>query len=300
MKVPMARHLSKARRWVAARALGTGLFLMGCAAEHDPDPADRMAAEFAPSATIPVTIAWKARVGASAFACGQRYPGVGAAGGTTIEAADFRLYVHDLRLIDHAGNEVPLTLEEDNKWQHRGVALLDFEDKTGACTGTKDVNSQVRGTVPSGNKGWNGIRFKLGVPFALNHADVATAPSPLNLTSMFWSWQGGYKFLRIEGQNAGGFGFILHLGSTGCMKDGSGAVTACAHENRAEITLDGFDPSKQAIVADLATLFSGTDLSKEVECMSGPGVADCLPLFERLGLPYGTAPAGPQRLFFIE
>ena len=38
----------------------------------------------------------------------------------------------------------------------------------------------------------------LGVPFPLNHTDITTAPAPLDLTSMDWSWQSGRKFAKIE------------------------------------------------------------------------------------------------------
>ena len=34
----------------------------------------------------------------------------------------------------------------------------------------------------------------MGVPFESNHRDSTIAPSPLNITAMFWNWQGGYKF----------------------------------------------------------------------------------------------------------
>ena len=306
MNAANRRALPPGRRSLAAYAIGACAALLGCDANpdaghhHDGESADMASADAAATPPVPVQIGWKARVGTAPFACGQKYPGIGAGAGTPIEGADFRLYVHDVRLVDHAGAEHPVTLDEDNLWQHAGVALLDFEDKTGACTGTKEVRTHVRGTVSASAHPWKGVRFKIGVPFAMNHADVATAPSPLNLSSMFWSWQGGYKFIRIEGQNAAGQGFLLHLGSTGCMKDGTGAVTACSSPNRPDVTLDGFDPAQQVIVADLATLFAGTDLTAAVECMSGPATPDCPPLFSRLGLPYGTAPASVQQFFRIE
>lgn len=298
MWIPKISNFLRSKRLLSALWFSAALAACSTAPTEVPD--DAGANDIAALTQVPVAIEFAARVGTRDFACGQKYTGVGQGGASTIEAADFRLYVHDVRLIDAAGIETPITLDEDKKWQHQGVALLDFEDKSGECTGTTDTNRQIRGTVAGAGRIWKGIRFKLGVPFSLNHSDVATAPSPLNLSSMFWSWQGGYKFLRLEGQNAGGLGFIVHLGSTGCMKDGSGKVTACQSPNRPEVALDGFSPTKQRIVVDLATLFSATDLSKEVECMSGPGVADCVPLFDRLGLAYGGTPAGAQQLFRVE
>jgi uncharacterized repeat protein (TIGR04052 family) len=82
-------------------------------------------------------------------------------------------------------------------WQHAGTALLDFEDGRAACAnGTAPMNTALRDTVAAGD--YTGVAFKAGVPFEMNHGDPTTAPSPLNLTSMFWNWRGGYKFVRID------------------------------------------------------------------------------------------------------
>ena len=39
---------------------------------------------------------------------------------TSLELSDFRLYVHDVRLVTEGGDEVPVTLEQDGVWQHEG------------------------------------------------------------------------------------------------------------------------------------------------------------------------------------
>lgn len=289
---------------VVAASLGLVLGA-GCADGQD----DMQTADLGETRS-PVVLRFTPRVGMQPFACGQKYPGIGlngSGGAATIEAEDFRLYVHDVRLVDAAGAEVPVRLDEDQTWQASGVALLDFEDKTGRCAGTAATNTEVRGSVAAGAGAgaagaYKGVRFRVGVPFSANHGDAATAPSPLNLTTMFWTWQSGYKFVRIEGHSEPGAGFIVHLGSTGCTKDAGGRITGCQSPNRPEVALDGFDPTAtgagaRAIAVDLAGLFGGTDLGKDVECMSGPGAADCVPLFSRLGLPYDGAPAGAQALF---
>ena len=143
-----------------------------------------------------VTINFAGSVGDREFACGESYEGVGAAE-STITPTDFRFYVSNLAMVDESGNEVPIELEQDGKWQHENVALLDFEDGSGACdNGTPETRTTVVGTVPAGD--YQDLQFTLGVPKRLNHEDAALAPSPLNLTSMWWNWQGGYKFLRVE------------------------------------------------------------------------------------------------------
>ncbi|MCC7369463.1 MAG: metallo-mystery pair system four-Cys motif protein [Chloroflexi bacterium] len=145
--------------------------------------------------TVPVTIAFKAMVGELPFACGQKYA-VGTTGATVLPS-DFRFYVSEVMLLDASGNATPLELEQDGKWQYKNVALLDFEDKSGPCTnGTSETRDVVVGSVPKGS--YSGVRFSLGVPTELNHQDSTIAPSPLNLTTLFWTWQAGYKFFRVD------------------------------------------------------------------------------------------------------
>ncbi len=143
-----------------------------------------------------ISINFAAYVGEDEFVCGESYEGVGTEQ-STITPKDFRFYVSDLALVDEAGNAVPIELEQDGKWQYENTVLLDFEDGTGACdNGTAAINTVVFGTVPEGN--YQNLQFTMGVPQKLNHNDAAIAPSPLNLTSMWWNWQGGYKFLRVD------------------------------------------------------------------------------------------------------
>lgn len=148
--------------------------------------------------TQPVTIRFAAKVGEQRFSCGSSYE----LGSSKVKMTptDFRFYVSNLSLVNAAGKTVPLSLTQDGKWQFQDVALLDFEDKTAACAnGTVETRDQIVGTVPVGE--YRGLRFNLGVPFELNHADSTLAASPLNLTSLWWNWRAGYKFLRIDLSN---------------------------------------------------------------------------------------------------
>ena len=164
--------------------------------------------------TREVAINFEGFVGEDEFVCGESYDRVGSSS-TTITPTDFRLYVSNLALIDEGGNAVPVELEQDGKWQHENTALLDFEDGTGACdNGTAEINNTVIGTIPEGN--YQSLQFTLGVPKKLNHKDAATAPSPLNLTSMWWNWQGGYKFLRADIETDGD---ISNVSSTTSQSD---------------------------------------------------------------------------------
>lgn len=253
---------------------------------------------------VDVSIPFHARVGTQPFACGQTYTGLGTTG-TTYEPKDFRLYVHDVRLVSTEGTEVPVMLTEDGAWQKEGMVLLDFEDKKGLCSnGTEATNDRVIGTVPSGR--YSALRFTVGVPFEKNHQDVSTASSPLNVSTLFWSWAGGYKFIRLDGRTTGLVnGHNFHLGSTECQTAEAHQVTSCNFSNRFEVEIAGYDPEKpEGVVLDVAALFATTDLDTNQAqtapgCMSAQNDSDCAGIFQRLGLAIDGAAANPAAQAFF-
>ncbi len=281
-----------------------------------------LAAAAAPAfAEQPVEIRFAGTFAGAPFSCATAYEGVGI-GGSTVEVADFRLFVSNLRLIAADGIEAPLALDQDGVWQLGDVALIDFEDSSGSCVnGTAPTNATIRGRAPAGV--WTGLAFDIGVPFAANHGDPTLQGAPLNVTAMFWNWQGGYKFVKVDlataGQplaamqtasdHAGGGasdkarGWSLHLGSTGCAAASkTTAPTAeCANPNRMAVRFDAFDPTTNVVVIDPAVVLAGADVDANAPetspgCMSFPGDADCLPVMTRLGLAYDGVAAGPQQL----
>ncbi|MBN8226740.1 metallo-mystery pair system four-Cys motif protein [Corallococcus macrosporus] len=267
---------------------------LGCGEDEPQDP---------PMVTVEIPVA--ARVGSEPFACGRTYTNVGTTG-TTYEPMDFRVYVHAVRLVTRGGEEVPVTLTEDGTWQHSGVVLLDFANKDGLCTqGTAGMNASIKGTVPQGD--YTGLRFTLGVPEDMNHADPMTLGNPMEDPNLHWSWQGGFLFTRIEGRAQGQLEHVMHLGSTACAPPPAGqtqGTAGCANNNRPEFQLDGFDVTKNKVVMDLGTLFAGSNLdvntpNTSAGCMSFPDDVDCAPLFERLGLAFGAQAANPAAQAFI-
>jgi uncharacterized repeat protein (TIGR04052 family) len=202
-----------------------------------------------------VTIRFQAMVGKEKFACGKSYEGIGTTN-SRITPRDFRLYVHNIRLVDESGKSVPVELEQDGKWQLDDVALLDFEDGTSGCAnGTPDVNDHVIGRVLPGR--YSGLRFTVGVPFNKNHTDLTTQPPPLNLTALAWAWNAGRKFARLDFSSTGlPRGYAIHLGSTGCTPHETKITvpTQCNEPNRPEIEMAGFDLSRDVVIADLAAL----------------------------------------------
>lgn len=251
-----------------------------------------------------VTVRFDALVGDAPARCGDTYDGVGTTG-TTLTMGDLRFYVHDVRFLTADGGEVPMTLDEASDFQDGAVALLDFEDKsdTFCSMGTEATNTALVGTVPDGVE-IIGVRFTLGVPRDRNHEDVTFAPAPLNQGSMYWGWNGGYKFFRLDGATTGlAEGFFVHLGDTACEGDGRGNITGCAQDNRAEITLMGFDPDTQSVAVDVGALLSENDMDANgggpPGCMSGFDDPDCATMFGGFGLPVDGAPGGAQRLFRV-
>jgi uncharacterized repeat protein (TIGR04052 family) len=256
--------------------------------------------------TQEVTLRFKPMVGEKAFACGERYEGIGATS-SKITPTDFRLYVHNVRLLDTSGQETPVKLEQDGKWQFENIALLDFENGSGPCAnGTADMRDFVKGVAPAGN--YAGVKFTVGVPFERNHAEPAKAPSPLNLTQLFWVWNSGYKYARIEMQTTGlPQGWFLHLGSTGCQPSGTMQTipASCGFPNRAEITLSNFNVNGDVVVTDLKKLLDGANLDVNQPktargCMSAQNDADCAPLFANMGLPFAGKESPGQKFFSTE
>ncbi|MDP1572077.1 MAG: metallo-mystery pair system four-Cys motif protein [Vicinamibacterales bacterium] len=262
-------------------------------------------AQPAAESAAPVSIRFEGVVGDQPFACGTTYPGLGMTK-SAVRVSDFRFYVSALRLVRADGTEVPVTLAQDGLWQHEDVALVDFEDATGACmNGTPETRHVVEGTAPAG--AYTGVRFEMGLPFDKNHQEPTLQPSPLNVSRMFWNWNGGYKFLRLDIRSTGQpQGWMVHLGSTGCTPGGSATTvpTECKHGNRVTVDLPSFSVARDVIQFDMAALLAGANVDAFTEktargCMSGPADPDCAPLFDALGLAFGDAPASTQRVFRV-
>jgi uncharacterized repeat protein (TIGR04052 family) len=253
---------------------------------------------------VAVTIQFMAKVGMADFECGEVYDNLGS-NDTSLQLDDFRFYVQDVELKNADGDYVPVQLDaDDNRWQVENVALLDFED----CSelGDPEMNGVVIGTVPEGT--YDGLRFAMGVPVDLNHDNPSVAPPPLNVGSMHWDWQGGYKFLRIDSGNimVNMSNWRMHLGSTDCDGDPlAGGTTMCTNSNRVEVDFNTFDPESDTVVADFAAVVEGADLEANQEgtpfgCMAGPSDGDCAPLFDNLGLPFDGSEPDVQQFFSVE
>jgi len=252
----------------------------------------------------PYSVEFSPLVNGSAFDCATQVTGLGTTSASSW-VTHYRMFVHDVALIDATGTEVALSLD-DSEWQSEGVALLDFDGGGGACTNANDaVNDSILGTVPAGTE-VAGLAFTVGVPEILNHIDATTAEPPFNDTGMWWTWSGGYKWTRIDFESDEGAPFYFHHGATGC--DGSPTQGfECAYPNVTRIQLDSFDPSTQTVGMDLGALFSGNDFEAPVDfaagdvvkgCMAFGGDPECQPIFNSMGINFEDATPGPAQTVF--
>lgn len=112
------------------------------------------------------------------------------------------------------------------------------------------------------------IRFMLGVPFKSNHRNPVTLPAPLNQSAMFWSWQRGHKFVRIDVTDDGGEQWRFHLGSVGCQSASAlrGPDSPCLKPNLMEFELQVND-SAGAILLDFSNWTEGLVINNSNTCM---------------------------------
>jgi uncharacterized repeat protein (TIGR04052 family) len=168
------------------------------------------ASQAASPAKRAVVVSFGLSAGGEGVGCGHDIKGLGK-NHVDAKLHDARFYISALALIDRAGREVPIELEQ-NDWQYADTALLNFADKSGSCKGMTTLNDSVKGTVPPGH--YQGLVFTVGVPslakgeggkdVVLNHSNFATAPAPLDIQAMAWNWLAGRKFMKIEVDPEGG------------------------------------------------------------------------------------------------
>lgn len=304
------------KAFLALALIGSGMALTGCGSSSTSES----------GSTVDISIPFKAVAGDQTIRCGEDITGLGTAG-TDVKVKNFRMYVHDIKLITDQGAEIPVTLDASQDGQNADVALLDFRDTaegTSVCleNSTDDTeenpnyNDTVKGSAdidPAYTI--SSIEFTLGVPFDLNHADQTTAEEPLRnpglASGMAWSWQNGYKFVGFDvipsGETAS---WNIHLGSTGCPV-GTSDLSAgdepeeCVAPNRPVVTLalEEHDLENLAIKVDYAALVADNNLGEDnggaSGCMSGSTDPECEAIFEKFGLPWGSNEAVEQTVFSV-
>jgi uncharacterized repeat protein (TIGR04052 family) len=225
-------------------------------------------------------IRFDAMIGDQPFDCASTYQ----MGSPPTEARPnhLRLFLSDVSL-GSGGEAVRLILDE-NPWQGNfddvghNVVLLDYDDATGNCTFTdEDTNGTVTGWAP-GDRTYDAISFRVGVPGVLNHLEAGYAPPPLNRPGMWWSWKDGHVTLRAEfdtpnhdkdrlqtpddAATPGGWALWLAATPFGeCVAHPEHTFT-CPDEQQVIATLNGFDPSSDRVELDLGELLRDVDMNR--------------------------------------
>ncbi len=277
--------------------------------------------------TQTVKLRFAAVAGNAPVSCEAPIAGLGTTS-QTADLKDLRFFVSDVKLLRKDGTGVSVKLKANKDYRVTGakgsVTLIDLENGKGACAeeGTPGTNASVIGTVPRGT--YVGVRWSLGVPFALNHTNTAGAAGPLGLSAMAWSWQFGRKFVKVEFADPAAAGtqptsgmkmqmampgttpaptpaagawaaptYFVHVGSTGCTGNpATGNAVSCLAANRSTVKLAKFNPTTQQIAVDVAQLVAGNDLAKSPDmmpgCMSGPADPECGSEFKALGISWSA------------
>lgn len=251
----------------------------------------------------------------------------------TWQYSQLQFFISNIEVKAHDGQWQVWQLSE-TKYQTENVALLgeycqgsEIKNQNNAKvseinTNIEQISKQKNDKTNQGNwqllfeqpqelSNFSQLRFTLGVPFSLNHQNPLLQKSPLNVPNMFWVWQTGHKFFRLDmeevNENSKKDSWQFHLGSTGCKAPSAlrAPKQPCENANLATITLDldgtylkrkEFGGNQlSGIHLDLAELFSGLVITQENSCQSGPYSESCLPLFKDVGLVEGKN----QRIFML-
>lgn len=265
-----------------------------------------------------VALGFKLQVNGEEAVCGEVYEGLGNTA-QSMRVEGFRFYASNFTLQNAAGS-VPVRLDtKANGTVYQddttGIALLGHTQGCDAPVGVR--NLVLTGTAPKGD--YDQVCFDLGVPYNQAHTDPSTAPSPLNVTGMDWSWLFGRMFFRFDSvvgasvndvgntdPHAGGGDtdaqtFFLHLGSTGCSNGaspdfGAPPTEECVYPNRPRICLPYPEIAEgHSIVADIAPLVSELDITVNTTdtapgCMSFTEDPECVTVMPQYGLDYALNP----------
>lgn len=207
----------------------------------------------------------------------------------TLAGSRWRIQQLQFYLSDFAIDGRPLSLLSDGMYQQANVALAGT-----VCDGKDNWQLRFDQPIAPGN-----LQFTLGVPAQQNHQDPLTARPPLNQSELFWSWQQGYKYLRLDllaaaPDTAASTGWSLHLGATGCSSASPlrAPASPCHAANLATVSL-AYTPG-QKLVLDLAPLLQGLTPTADNHCMADPNRSSCQLLLPRLGL------GAPQQIWSLQ
>jgi uncharacterized repeat protein (TIGR04052 family) len=250
------------------------------------------------------TLTFQTRFEQQAFSCGQAVQHQN----SLWQLSQLHLYLSDFAVKNEQGEWQSLMMTS-TPYQASNVALLGQSCDEGKA---EQGNWQVTFTDKASLSTASDVRFKLGVPFELNHLNPLTQQSPLNVSSMFWGWQTGHKFIRLEmytkainnvkSEEQQQDNWLFHLGSTGCSAPSvvRAPKQACKYTNLVDVELvltPQSNLSQQPIIIDLSSLVNGITLTSQQSCQSAGSDKSCQQLFKHLGL--GNYLSNEQVLFKV-
>ncbi len=186
-----------------------------------------------------------------------------------------QFFISNVEMLNKVGkwNSIPLMVTPE---QTSTAALLGVN-----CLSKAQPNWQLTFSDNINVSEMKKIRFAVGLPFEVNHLNPLTQKSPLNDSSMFWVWQTGHKFARIEMQSNSD-NWLFHLGSTGCKSPSVMRTPhhACLYPNlfTQEISIG----TSKTIIFDLSSLIAKLTLTMESSCQSKHTNKYCQQLFSNL------------------
>jgi len=200
---------------------------------------------------------------------------------------DLRLFVHDVRV---DGDKVVFASSDVAQPHVALLTPLSAPCPTTALSPQLQLPASVVGKAAK-------LQLTVGVPFDDNHANPAIAQPPLKGTAMHWSWQAGYKFVRLEGHILDDNGqktapARVHIGSTACQGPMS-AVSHCDQPNRPRVALDVVVAKDAPLVLQLPLdqLVVPTAGDPKPGCMGGVDDVGCPPVLQAVGLDVRTGQA---------
>lgn len=184
-----------------------------------------------------------------------------------MELSQFWFYLSQIKLQVN-GKWRDITLPK-TKWQHNNVALIGQH-----CSDNIEKNWQLtlnKDELVDGEK----LAFSIAVPFELNHQNPLQAQSIFDNGNMFWTWQQGYKSLRLD-LKSDKAGWAYHIGAVGCKSPSvvRAPTKPCRILNHVNVEFVSFDINKP-IRINLARIIEGITLSKSTRCLSMPTQNSC-------------------------
>jgi hypothetical protein len=168
----------------------------------------------AQNALVNFDLKMNVKVGDAPLELGKSYK---TPGGADFTVDLLKIYVSNVQLVQADGSSLSIPGVALASWsaesEVKNAKLMDGGQMHKAVSSSGATFFKLR--APAGE--YKGVRFEVGVPKDLNHRDASTMALPLGLESgMFWAWNPGYIFFRIEGKTvvAGkAQPWLLHMGT---------------------------------------------------------------------------------------